>query len=328
MWRRVLPLLFAGVVLVPTPAAAQSSEDGACPAGDGVTVVVDFQSLQEETLVRCGRGLIENGLDVLAEARIAYDPLVEQQGVICRIETFPADADCGAPETQGDATWSYWTAQPGGEWEPVDGGPLSRVPPDGSVDGWSFGASDDPLAPRTSPPTPGADRPDPDPVLAGEPSVTESADPSSSPSPGAGTDDGDGRTDGGDDGTEGGTATGPDATGADAPSTGEQVRVDTDGDGVADADATVVRDGAGAIASIQVDTDGDGTPDTPAVVADGATEVEGEVLAVDLEPEGVEESEGDGRGPVLIVVASALALVGGLLFERRRRARERGVGAS
>ena len=64
-------------------------------------------------------------------------------GLLCRINGEPASDPChGAPPP--DAYWGYWHAPRGGSWTYSSSGAGSRVPPAGSVEGWSFGDRDEP----------------------------------------------------------------------------------------------------------------------------------------------------------------------------------------
>ncbi|MBW3602330.1 MAG: hypothetical protein KY434_06475 [Actinobacteria bacterium] len=140
----------------PAPASAQS---GGCPEPDGVTVVVDFQTLGRDTIVACAPGTPTSGFEALTQAAIAYRTLTSNPGFLCQIEGLPADEDC-VDTPPADAYWSYWHAERGGQWRYATSGAAGRTPPPGSVEGWSF--STDPTAgdrmpPRTPPPAAPAD---------------------------------------------------------------------------------------------------------------------------------------------------------------------------
>lgn len=325
--RRRWPALVA-VLLVATaaPAVAQSEVEGACPPDDGVTVVVDFQDLGADTIVRCGQGIIENGLDVLAEARVAYDPVPAEPNVVCRIEALPADRACREDVRDDTAQWTYWTAEPGGTWEAVDGGPLDRDPPEGTVDGWSWSSSGDVVPPRTAPPEPGPDRPDPDPTLEEPTPVDEDGspvEPAETRSPTG--PDGDATTDTDGDGTP--DADDPDDDGDGTPDAEDP---DDDGDGVPDVDedgeTDVSPEDPGDVTSAtgeDRDTDGDGVPDAedPDDDGDGVPDDEdpdddGDGVPDVADPDTVD----DGPGLVIaVVVALVLLAAGGAVLVRRRR---------
>lgn len=147
-------LLTALVVAAPGQAVADSpaATDGACPTSAGVTVVVDFQSLNDSApIVRCTGRAVSSGIDALTAAGFTLDFVPGAGGFICRIDSLPTQLqqDCAhiPPRT---AYWVYWYANPrGAGWTYSNLGAGSRVPPEGSVEGWSFSTGNNP-APRVS----------------------------------------------------------------------------------------------------------------------------------------------------------------------------------
>ncbi|MGI9015742.1 MAG: hypothetical protein ACR2HR_01325 [Euzebya sp.] len=174
-WLALLVLVVAGSGW---PGPAQAA-DGACSDSEGVTVVVDFQSLGGPTLIRCAAAPVSSGFDALTRAGIAYQTVTPSPGFICRIEGLPADQTC-ADFAPADAYWSYWTAQRGGAWSYSSAGAGNRVPPPGTVEGWSFSTNpqaSDTQPPRTPPPDPPQPPPsDPEPSNP-EPSTPEAIAP-------------------------------------------------------------------------------------------------------------------------------------------------------
>ncbi|WP_051791517.1 hypothetical protein [Amycolatopsis jejuensis] len=143
-WGRVL----AGCALLLTtglggaaPASATvpgKGTAGYCQDDNGVTVIVDFQGLGGETLIRCAPGPQENGVTALQNAGLELAGAGKYGlGVMCKIEGKPADQTCTGmpPET---ASWSFWTATNGGKWATAQVGAQSWKPPAGAFEGWSF----------------------------------------------------------------------------------------------------------------------------------------------------------------------------------------------
>lgn len=146
---------------------------GPCPDASGVTVVVDFQSLGRDTIVRCAPGSPSSGFDALTKAGITFSQVSSNPGFLCKIEGLPAPEgyarNCSViPPTS--AYWGYWVAPRGQAWCYSNVG-ASRVPVPGTVEGWSFstGTAEGGTPPRT--PTP--------PAVAGAPtSVSKATCPS------------------------------------------------------------------------------------------------------------------------------------------------------
>lgn len=144
LWGRVL----AGcALLVATGLGGASSAsattpgkgtDGYCQDDNGVTVVVDFQGLGGETLIRCAPGKQENGVTALQNAGFELTGAGKYGlAVMCKIEGKPADQTCtGMPPEK--ASWSFWTATNGGKWASAQVGAQSWKPPAGAFEGWSF----------------------------------------------------------------------------------------------------------------------------------------------------------------------------------------------
>ncbi|GAA3558324.1 hypothetical protein GCM10022222_47380 [Amycolatopsis ultiminotia] len=127
---------------------------GYCPDGNGVTVVVDFQGLGGDPLIRCAPGPQENGVTALQNAGLELAGTGKYGlSLICRIERKPADQSCTDMPPE-NATWSFWTATNGGKWAASQVGVQSWQPPAGSFEGWSFAIDKsytDYPPPRTAP---------------------------------------------------------------------------------------------------------------------------------------------------------------------------------
>ncbi|NLA35352.1 MAG: hypothetical protein GX868_06650 [Actinobacteria bacterium] len=127
--------VFFGATAPSSPAAA--STEGPCPSASGVTVVIDFHELGGGVHVRCAAGPVTSGFEALRLAGINYDTATRSQGFLCRIAGQPAADPC-INTSPASAYWSYWLAPRGGSWCYSGWGAGSRVPPEGTVEGWSF----------------------------------------------------------------------------------------------------------------------------------------------------------------------------------------------
>lgn len=138
--------LVATVACVPVTAQAS-----ACA---GVAVVVDFSALGGTVRTGCATGDPSSGTAALTAAGFGYTFAVRQPGFVCRIDGQPAGDPCVTtpPPT---ASWAYWHAQPGGSWVYSDTSASAYDPAPGSVEGWSFGAGQQPgIAPPAPAPQP------------------------------------------------------------------------------------------------------------------------------------------------------------------------------
>lgn len=135
-------LVAAAVLLCATMAVGASDEagawsDGVCTTADGVTVVVDFRELGGGVHVRCAPQPIASGFDALRQAGIDYRTALRQPGFLCRIAGQPESDPC-VTTSPATAYWSYWLSSRSGQWCFSNLGAGNRVPPPGSVEGWSF----------------------------------------------------------------------------------------------------------------------------------------------------------------------------------------------
>ncbi|AOS63501.1 hypothetical protein [Actinoalloteichus hymeniacidonis] len=176
----------AGTVIgtAPVPAEAQ-----ACTASTGVVVVVDFGALGGSAVSRCVPGTPETGYAALQEAGFRLAGTAHDgAGFICRIDGRPGPEQEACDDTpSGDAYWSYWVDEPGGNgWSYSSRGALASYPEVDRIEGWSFGAGDPPgltgaaarshftgaEPPEEGPGAPDADRPGtPDRPSPGDPAA-------------------------------------------------------------------------------------------------------------------------------------------------------------
>ncbi|MGW4482279.1 hypothetical protein ACWEOE_00425 [Amycolatopsis sp. NPDC004368] len=134
-------LLIAAGLSGATPATATvpgKGTAGYCPDATGVTVVVDFQDLGGDTLIRCAPGPQANGVAAMQNAGLDLAGVGKYGlALICKIEGKPADQSCSGMPPE-NASWGFWTATNGGKWASSQVGVQSWQPPAGSFEGWSF----------------------------------------------------------------------------------------------------------------------------------------------------------------------------------------------
>ncbi|WP_222847569.1 hypothetical protein [Nocardioides dongxiaopingii] len=149
--------LVAGVP-APAPATAAAAVDtskgtpGFCPDDTGVTVVVDFQELGGDPIVRCNpTGSRGTGLDALQGSGIQVEG-VQRWGLafVCRVENRPSAVETLAIEGDEDyreacldtppasGYWSYWHAGNNCAWTYSQWGVKNRDFVAGGFEGWSF----------------------------------------------------------------------------------------------------------------------------------------------------------------------------------------------
>lgn len=193
-------LLLSFVVLSPFGPGTRSAgawSEGPCPTAAGVTVVVDFQELGGGIWVRCTDVAVTTGFEALDRAGIPWTATLRVAGFLCRIDGKPSAAGMAMPDgttlrdacqttSPAHAYWSHWMAPRGGGWCYSNLGGGTRLPPEGTVEAWSFSykrTASNPPTPRYPPPpqVPGA----PTALLAGDcdPSTTATTVPPTTPRP-------------------------------------------------------------------------------------------------------------------------------------------------
>ncbi|MCO5313215.1 MAG: hypothetical protein M9952_09835 [Microthrixaceae bacterium] len=103
-----------------------------CDAGEGVTVVVDFQKLNNTVAIGCAPGTQASGLAALTNAGFTYD---EIGGFACQINSLPVE---GYPTCQFDAYWSYNKSDGTSPWDYSMVGASSGPIAVDSLEGWSY----------------------------------------------------------------------------------------------------------------------------------------------------------------------------------------------
>lgn len=174
-------LLVAAALTCGLAVTSASAAGGACPElEDGVTVVVDFQSLGGGTVVRCAPGDPDSGLAALAAAGFRVDQVASQPGFVCRIDGLPGPEteDC-ADTPPARAYWGYSHAERGGSWSYSGSGAHVYDPPVGTVEGWAFNGDGGSTQPTIPPPPP----PEPEPEPQPDPSPSSPPKPKPSPPP-------------------------------------------------------------------------------------------------------------------------------------------------
>ncbi|MGY4719425.1 hypothetical protein [Naumannella huperziae] len=172
----VLALLITGAAAWLAPQRARAAGyAGYCKDAKGVTVVVDFQALGGQTIVRCAPNFGSGtGLDALRRAGLDIEG-VRRWGdqFICRIAGRPSATEqlavTGNPGYRercidtppAKAYWSYWHATNGGSWTYSQWGVKNRQAIVGGFEGWSFSlnatAETNPR-PRVSPRRPNSEK--------------------------------------------------------------------------------------------------------------------------------------------------------------------------
>lgn len=177
--KRLLFALALVAAFVPVPAHAAGC--------DGVTVVVDFRGLGGGVQQGCAPGSPASGVAALTAAGFGYTYASRQAGFVCRINGKPGtDADRCVTTSPATAYWSYWHAPAGGSWSYSNQGAATYVPGRGTVEGWAFGAGEQPgIAPPAAPapPPPAGQPPVAQPPAQQPPAVTTTTAPPSSSAP-------------------------------------------------------------------------------------------------------------------------------------------------
>lgn len=153
---RAIALALVLAALVPAaPARAIDQSQGLpgfCPTGVGVTVMVDFQALGGDTIVRCYPSAAPGtGLDALKGAGFQIEGTrKEGEGFVCRIENRPSAVEDLSLASRdhyreacvvtppSEAYWSYWHAGNDCEWQYSQWGVKNRQFTPGGFEGWSF----------------------------------------------------------------------------------------------------------------------------------------------------------------------------------------------
>jgi len=129
----LLSAVLSGAALGVAPAVAAAPDpSGACTEPDGVTVVVDLTELGGEVEVGCAPAPA-TGAEALTSA--GFTDTRDGAGMVCAIEAAPDPC----PTEFTGTYWSYWTAQPDGDWTMYMEGPDTAVPSPGSLEGWRYG---------------------------------------------------------------------------------------------------------------------------------------------------------------------------------------------
>lgn len=170
---RAAGLLLTGVLTLAPLTGAQAlvsagvGPSGPCTDPSGVTVVVDLTDLGGEVETGCATDPA-TGTEALQQA--GFTDTRDASGLICAIESMP---DPCPAEFEG-VYWSYWFAEPGGQWQTYMEGPDTAAPAPGSVEGWRY--SDGSAGPTVQPPVPAGAAATAEPTPT-EPATDETAEP-------------------------------------------------------------------------------------------------------------------------------------------------------
>ena len=125
-------------------AVKQAGTAGACAAGTGVTVAVDFQAFGGGTVVRCDPGKPKTGVAAMQDAGFTVAG-TSQYGLafVCRIDNDPTPAQQPCITTPpATAYWAMYTAgKSAKKWTYSATGASTYKPAQGSIEAWAFGNS-------------------------------------------------------------------------------------------------------------------------------------------------------------------------------------------
>ncbi|MEX0767843.1 MAG: hypothetical protein WD029_05170 [Microthrixaceae bacterium] len=141
--RVVVPIMLGCVALVsacvapPVPVTGPVITGQACPEGDdGVTVVVDYTSLNNSIKVACASGPQASGLAALAAAGFTQTEVPTYPGAVCTINSLPAQGFPFCWETGG--YWGYYRSDRVAAWDYSPVGAADGPLVEGSVEGWAW----------------------------------------------------------------------------------------------------------------------------------------------------------------------------------------------
>jgi len=131
----------SAVACAPPDGGGPTFKEGRCVGAEGVTVVIDFVSMQDRVVVRCALGAQANGYAALSAVGLSYDA-GRFPGGVCQIDGLPTQGYPYCWTTGG--YWSYWKApSAGAPWTYSGTGPTVDALPGGAVEGWRFAPFDD-----------------------------------------------------------------------------------------------------------------------------------------------------------------------------------------
>ncbi len=125
-------LLLSALLVIALPAAPATASEGACPEGDGVTVVVDATDVGGAIVTRCATGDPATGRSALESAGFVVTD--SQPGMICAIDAQPDPC----PTTFEGSYWSYWHSSDEGDWVSYQVGADSSDPAPGEIEAWRY----------------------------------------------------------------------------------------------------------------------------------------------------------------------------------------------
>ena len=117
--------------------------DGPC-SEEGTTLVIEFGSLEEGTIVRCVQDFSGNGWELFEAAELSVEGTADYpNSFVCRIQNLPSsqvEACDGTPRAQ-TGSWIYFVANDAEEprkWQRSPVGASNRTPKCGDSEAWVF----------------------------------------------------------------------------------------------------------------------------------------------------------------------------------------------
>ena len=138
----------AGLAVPLTPANA-----AACPAGEGVTVVVEFASAGGGTVTSCvADGGGNSAAEQFADAGHSLERVQRFPGAICKVDGKPGSASC-VNMPPSNAYWALYWKKAGGSWAYSSAGVDSLDIPEGGAVRFTWkGSASAPEEPEPEPP--------------------------------------------------------------------------------------------------------------------------------------------------------------------------------
>ena len=131
--------------------------DGAC-SDDGITLIVEFGPLDQESLTRCVQNFSGNSWDLFKAAELTVEGTANYpDSFVCRIQDSPSadEEPCDGTPNMQTGSWVYFVANADDEprrWQRSPVGAASRTPKCGDSEAWVF-TRDSSASPKIPPST-------------------------------------------------------------------------------------------------------------------------------------------------------------------------------
>jgi hypothetical protein len=140
-----------------TPSSSNLSQtvDGACSV-DGITFIVEFGPLDQETLTRCVQNFSGTSWELFDAASLSVKGTSNYpDSFVCRIQDLPSEKieSCDGTPNPEKGSWVYFVADgkdPLNGWQRSPVGAASRTPMCGDSEAWVF-TRDSSVSPLTQP---------------------------------------------------------------------------------------------------------------------------------------------------------------------------------